>query len=90
MCDGNDICVKENKYLMRDLLHVRLLYSLKIRRSCYSLARGQELLLPPRRTYEVKRLGLIYTDVPNPGLRALLFPYQDFDTDTGHLLTLYL
>lgn len=90
MCDGNDICTEENKYLMRELLHVRLLYSLKIRRSCYSLARGQELLLPPRRTYEAKHLRFVYPDVPNPGLRALLFPYQDYDIDTGHLLTLYL
>lgn len=75
---------------MRDLLHVRLLYSLKIRRSCYSLARGQELLLPPRRTYEVESLRFVYPDVPKPGLRALLFPYQDPDTDIRHLLTLRL
>lgn len=75
---------------MRDLLHVRLLYSLKTRRSCYSLVKGQELLLPPRRTYEVKNLRFVYPDVPNPGLRALFFPYQDPDTDIGHLLTLYL
>lgn len=75
---------------MKDVLHVRLLYNLKEVRNRYSLARGQGLLLPPRRTYEIKILRFVYPDVPSPGLRILLFPYQGLDYDIGDLLTLYI
>ena len=85
---------EENKcHLMRYLLHVKLLHSLKERGSCSSLARGQGWLSHPgklRRIYEIKALRFVYPHVPIPGLRVLLFPCQDLDSDIGGGLKLHI
>lgn len=70
--------LEENKcHLMRHLLRVRLLHSLKEKGNCPSLVRGQGWLSHPRkfrRIYEIKILRFVYPN-PIPGLRVLLFPW---------------
>lgn len=86
--------IEENKcHLMMRLLPVRLVHSLKEKGNCSSLARGQGLLYPSgklRRIYEIKTLRFVFPNVPNPGLRVLLFPCQELDSDIGDLLKLYI